>query len=240
MLTSVALLYILLFQVKGFGPKINKNENFEQLYREGKEAYLSNDFSGCVQLMEAALLDQKYYTEIITRCKVDCQTQIATQSAVIEHIQEMMPFEKLIRETLCLMKCKEGKIPQTRDEFASESTRADFESKKPYDYLQLCYYKTGQLQKAANAAYTHHIYNMEHTVMKENLDFYLAQPGVRAEDLVDAEEANYVKSYLAGRSQYRDEDWEGVVVSMEAALQEYLRAEEFCRTACDKPFDMGW
>ena len=205
MLPSVALLYILLFQVKGFGPKLNKNENFEQLYSEGKEAYLSNDFSGCVQRMEAALLDHKYYTEIITGCKLDCQTQIQreTQSAVVEHIQEMMPFEKLIRETLCLMKCKEGKIPRSRDEFATESTRADFESKKPYDYLQLCYYKTDQLQKAANAAYTHHIYNQDHRATKENLDFYLGQPGVSAGDLEDVEEADYVRTYLAGTDQYR-------------------------------------
>ena len=134
-LLSLVLLYILLFQVKGFGPKLNRNENFEQLYSEGREAYLSNDFPGCVELMEAALLDEKYYREIIRRCKTDCQTQILSQSSVIEHIQEMMPFEKLIQETLCLMKCKEGKIPQTRDEFASESTRADFESKKPFPSL---------------------------------------------------------------------------------------------------------
>ena len=240
MLPSVALFYILLFQVEGFGPKLNKDENFEQLYSAGKEAYLSNDFSGCVQLMEAALLDYKYYTEIITRCKLDCHTQIPSQSAVIQHIQEMMPFEKLIRETLCLMKCKEGKIPQTRDEFASESTRADFERKKPYDYLQLCYYKTDQLQKAAKAAYTHHIYNMEHLITKENLDFYLAQAGVEVEDLVDVEESDYVRTYLTGRSQYGAEDWGAMVVSMEEALQEFLRAEDFCRTTCDKPFDMGW
>ena len=240
MLPSLVLLFSLLFQVKGFGPKLNKNENFEQLYSEGKEAYLSNDFSGCVQRMEAALLDHKYYTEIITRCKLDCQTQIQTQSAVVEHIQEMMPFEKLIQETLCLMKCKEGKIPQTRDEFASESTRADFEKKKPYDYLQLCYYKTDQLQKAANAAYTHHIYNMEHRTTKDNLDFYLRQPGVSAGDLEDVEEADYVRTYLAGTEQYRAKDWELMVLRMEQALQEYLLAEDLCRTACDKPFDMGW
>merc|ERR1711997_758540 len=31
-----------------------------------------------------------------------------------------------------------------------------------------------------------------------------------------------------------------MVASVERALQQYLLAEDFCRTTCDKPFDMGW
>ena len=159
---------------------------------------------------------------------------------MIEHIQEMVPFEKLIQETLCLMKCKEGKIPQNRDEFASQSTRADFEAKKPYDYLQLCYYKTNDLQKAAEAAYTNHIYNRENLVMVENLNYYLSLPEVEEGKVVDVEEEDYVASYLTATDQYRAEDWQGMVATMETALQQFLAAEESCRLSCDKPFDMGW
>ena len=229
-----------LLPVRGFGPKQNKNDNFEQLYTKGKEAYLENDFSACVALMENALQDYKSYQALITRCKRDCHKQIKSQSSVIEHIQEMVPFEKLIQETLCLMKCKEGKIPQNRDEFASQSTRADFEAKKPYDYLQLCYYKTNDLQKAAEAAYTNHIYNRENLVMVENLNYYLSLPEVEEAKVVDMEEEDYVASYLTATDQYRAEDWQGMVATMETALQQFLAAEESCRLSCDKPFDMGW
>ena len=191
---TVVLIHILVFPVRGFGPKEGKNENFEELYKEGKEAYLANDFPGCVTLMEAALEDYKSYTALITGCKIDCHKQIVqSQSSVIEHILEMLPFEKLVQETLCLMKCKEGKIPETRSEFASEESRADFEGKKPYDYLQLCYYKTDQLQKAAMAAHTLHIYNSDNLVMKENLDFYLRHPGVDLAKVLDLEEEKYVR-----------------------------------------------
>ena len=81
---------------------------------------------------------------------------------------------------------------------------------------------------------------MEHGTTKDNLDFYLGQPGVSAGDLEDVEEADYVRTYLAGTEQYRAKDWELMVVRMEKALQEYLLAEDLCRIACDKPFDMGW
>ena len=190
---AVVLIHLLISPVRGFGPKKEKNENFEELYKEGKEAYLANDFSGCVTLMEAALEDYKSYTELITSCKIDCHKQVQSQSSVIEHIEEMMPFEKLVQETLCLMKCKEGKIPENRSEFASEESRAEFEAKKPYDYLQLCYFKTDQLQKAAMAAYTLHVYNTENLVMKENLEYYLSHPEVDPVKVVDVEEEEYVR-----------------------------------------------
>ena len=71
------------------------------------------------------------------------------------------------------MKCKERHFGGTREEYASAATRNDFENKKPYDYLQLCYYQTNQLQQAANAAYTNYVYNQDNNIMKENLNFYM-------------------------------------------------------------------
>ena len=53
-------------------------------------------------------------------------------------------------------------------------------------------------------------------------------------------EEDYVASYLTATDQYREGAWQGMVTTMETALQLYLAAEESCRLSCDKPFDMGW
>ena len=242
MKSAVVNLILLPFQVKCLaGKKEQQNdENFHQLYTQGQDAYLENNFELCVNKMEAAVDDYKFYTKTITTCKLDCQIKTRSQQYVVEHILEMMPFEKLIQETLCLMKCKEMNFPRSRDEFASESTRVDFETKKPFDYLQLCYFQIGELQKAANAAYTNHIYNMDNNIMLENLKYYKGLPGVDHSKIVDVEEQNYVKKYYQGLDYYDEENWSELINVMEESLKDYLEAEEKCRVNCDKPFNMGW
>ncbi len=46
--------------------------------------------------------------------------------------------------------------------------------------------------------------------------------------------------FVEGTNSYRAERWPEVSLRMERALSGYLEAEERCRFACEKPFDMGW
>ena len=208
-------------EVRCFGTKSNlgKDENFEHLYKQGQEAYLENNFKLCVEKMEAALEDYKHYRKVISNCKLECHRKTHSKQSVVKHIKEMMPFEKLIRETLCLMKCKERQIPKSREEYASETTRTDFDKKKPYDYLQLCYYQTGQPQKAANAAHTHLTYNLDYAQMRDNLKFYMELPEVNNDLIMDLEEEDYVKTYLKGTDHYRAKEWRLMTETMEQALE---------------------
>ena len=40
---------------------------YQELYEEGREAYLENNYSDCVKLFEAALRDYKHYTQVLVR-----------------------------------------------------------------------------------------------------------------------------------------------------------------------------
>jgi len=243
MILLLSTFLLILFQVDCYGTinnNIEKVENFEILYKQGQEAYLENDFKLCVVKMEAALIDYKHYTKVISTCKLECHQKTQSKQTVVKHILEMMPFEKLIQETLCLMKCKEHHFSRNREEYASAATRSDFEKKKPYDYLQICYYQTGQHQKAANAAYTNHVYNTDYQTMRDNLNFYKNLPEVNTDKIIDIEEEDYVKMYFKGTDLYDEKNWKFMVIEMENALKTYYLAEETCRIECDKPFDMGW
>ena len=46
--------------------------------------------------------------------------------------------------------------------------------------------------------------------------------------------------FLEGTDAYRNEEWQETVDLMEKALEFYSEAENNCRFACEKPFDMGW
>jgi hypothetical protein len=51
-------------------------------------------------------------------------------------------FEKLVRESQCLKKCKSENLePHMHDSRVMPSVDEDFDHLKPYSYLQFCYYK---------------------------------------------------------------------------------------------------
>ena len=103
------------------------------------------------------------------------------------------------------MKCKLRALPKSRSETVRDDIRTFFEERKPYDFLQLCYYQVGKHQAAANAAFTNLAVNAEvgekkcevakkrewhffqAEVMRENLNYYLALPSVVKEEVVDLE-----------------------------------------------------
>ena len=41
--------------------------SWQELYEEGREAYLENNYGDCVKLFEAALRDYKHYTQVLVR-----------------------------------------------------------------------------------------------------------------------------------------------------------------------------
>lgn len=50
-------------------------------------------------------------------------------------------YERVVRNTLCVIKCKKGVFGSRVDRIVESHVIDDFQIHKPYDYLQLCYYK---------------------------------------------------------------------------------------------------
>ena len=231
----------------GYGTKSNQikeessAENYEELYTRGRRAYLDNSFKDCVTLIEAGLTEYKSYNSIVNQCKLGCKQNQDLKPSVVLHVREYVHYEALIRETLCLMKCKRGKInPNRREEIKDPVLVQDFITRRTYDYLQLCYFQTQKHQEAANAAFTNTVYNPKHEIMKENLQYYLLLPGVHKDKLVNLETAAFVQVYREARTLYTAGVWGHCVQKMEEALKLYLQEENICRVGCEKPFNMGW
>lgn len=59
-----------------------------------------------------------------------------------EKLQETDRFyEKTVRTTLCIVKCKKTVFGSRMDRVVDGNVEEDFDMRKPYDYLQLCYFK---------------------------------------------------------------------------------------------------
>ena len=91
------------------------------------------------------------YRDTVIKCRRGCRQQVASggQEIFAGDGPELEFFERLTREALCLLECKKretgGELPRG-DEVASDVIDA-FEKKKPYDYLQLCYFQVNKLPK---------------------------------------------------------------------------------------------
>ena len=67
---------------KSFGFERGKTLSFwQELYEEGREAYLENNYGDCVKLFEAALRDYKHYTQVLVRKWIDLSLNCKKKSS---------------------------------------------------------------------------------------------------------------------------------------------------------------
>ena len=116
------------------------SQSYDILYSQAVEAYLDEDWSVCVAKMNEAIEDWHFYQDAVVGCRLKCQRDSVGQPVVSPQLEDMKLWERLIKQTLCILKCKKGLL-KNRAEIVAKNVVQDFDSFKPYDYLQLCYFK---------------------------------------------------------------------------------------------------
>ena len=121
--------------------------SYDILYDQAVEAYLEENWDECIVKMNEALEDYHFYRDATVSCRLKCQKETADlyeKSVAPYHLTDMKFMERMIKQTLCLLKCKKG-VLKNRAEIVSKNVIHDFDTLKPYDYLQLCYFKVIQM-----------------------------------------------------------------------------------------------
>ncbi|XP_011151167.1 prolyl 3-hydroxylase 2 isoform X1 [Harpegnathos saltator] len=215
-----------------------------EVFENAVQAYLEDDWRGCLMGFNEALYRYRRYKRMITICRQKCKTEAAGSSPIVaEDIEDLHFYEKKVRETLCLMKCN-----QDYREIAGagalkrlpRKTEKKFVEYAAYEYLHICYFKKEKYQDAANAAFTFLIYHPDHEMTRRNLRYYLTLPGVVEEKIVNLEAAPFIQMYVRGVQAYEDENYKEAVGEFESSLGSYMESEEECRIYCEGPFDQGW
>lgn len=118
-------------------------ETFLDHYENGVRAYLANDWSACVDYLTSAIAGYRDFYAATASCRLRCKQIAAAAGPFYEDDADgLQHYESLVRRTLCLVKCKQMFLP-TFDEFfeMNDWIQEVFSSRKPYTYLQLCYYR---------------------------------------------------------------------------------------------------
>lgn len=143
---SAAAFTLLITQFLVDASNTTATESCAVLYEKGVEAYLENRFEDCVAHLEAAVEKYRTYTKKLQNCRLSC-TEEAEESEFLYSIdvENLRFYEKAIKNTLCLIKCqKNSDIIAVRLDSATVDI---FENRKPYEYLQICYYQV-RIEKA--------------------------------------------------------------------------------------------
>ena len=78
----------------------------------------------------------------IFRCRKSCKNESDSSELMGDHLDASeIFFERMIRNALCLIKCRRDKFTARKDHVVEIKIVKEFELRKPYDYLQLCLFK---------------------------------------------------------------------------------------------------
>ncbi|GAB0099517.1 hypothetical protein DMENIID0001_153890 [Sergentomyia squamirostris] len=221
---------------------IEDKATFVEYYLVANNAYLHNDWQACAYFFEKAIREFREYSRTIAHCRMTCDQRTRNGKPLFPENPENIHFyDGLVKKTLCLKKCLFRDLPKTYRFFeVNDAFREIFHSRKPYDYLQLCHYKNGDLQKAVSAAYTVLAMQPDHKLSVSNLKYYTTLPEFHKDFLRDEEEMRFVSFYLKGMDTYRESKWRESIDNLEKSLEIFIEEENACRAFCEGSFDQGW
>lgn len=113
----------------------------DAVYRDGIEAYLEERWQDCIDNFEHALSSYRLLKQTTVNCRLMCHAAADETSPMgPKSVDDLQFFEKMIRTTLCLLKCSKHN-PKDGLNGLPKSVLKELEDLKPYEYLQLCYYQ---------------------------------------------------------------------------------------------------
>lgn len=207
--------------------------SLEKTYDWAVRAYAGERWTKCIDYFEEALHLYKLYKTIVINCRHKCSDPKYTPE--IKHdIEDFKVYERFLIKRDCLLKCNEKDLRDVQMvNGLEESILMNMQARKPYEYLQLCYFQVYSLQKAATAAYTYLAANPNDEAMQNNLKYYMEQSEVNVKDVVDLESEDYFVLYNLGIKAYNQNNWADTIGNMEEVLTDYFSSENNCRAECE-------
>lgn len=217
-----------------------KLPSVDKPFHKGIKAYKDERWSECIAQFEESLHLYKLYKSIIVNCRTKCNSQ-DFEPIVKEDIGDLKAYEIIFHRKLCLSKCKENGFKELNlQSDIGDSVLNNMQARKPYEYLHICYFQMNMMPKAASSAYTYLIANPGDEKMSQNLQYYIQQPEVDANEVTDFLSDDYQVLYKLGLNAYHKKNWVDAVANMEEVLIDYISSENSCRAECEHQPEQEW
>ncbi|XP_061573096.1 prolyl 3-hydroxylase 3 [Cololabis saira] len=212
---------------------------YDFLYYSGVRAYYGEEWSKAAELLEKAIATKESLLRVRRRCHDECaaagthaRNKLDSQD---ESFWDLWVLDWIQRKAECMRFCVGRAVSPTGQLPTSTDIEYEFDTRNPYNFLQVTYYKLEKLQKAAAAAHTYFVANPSHLEMRNNIEKYRRMDAVTEEDFQDRE-IEYEKHWVfydAALQHEASSDWVQATKRWKACLNETLRQMEECRVQCE-------
>ena len=115
---------------------------FDQLYAQGVKAYNDQLWYKCAYNMENAMKEYNTFRTTLTDCRMRCKKEESHKmKSLPSDLEEFSMLESFLKHADCFRRCKNDAYVLRPGLRLTKILKATFESRKPYQYLQFCWYK---------------------------------------------------------------------------------------------------
>ncbi|KAI1885775.1 hypothetical protein AGOR_G00207270 [Albula goreensis] len=213
--------------------------SYDVLYYMGVRAYFKEEWEKSAELIEKSISTR----EKILRTRLECHHNcVAAGHDRLEKLDtekgsvwDLWAVDWAQQKAECVRFCLSTTLSPAAQLPVSSDIQYEFDTRNPYNFLQVTYYKLGKVQRAVSAAQTFFVANPSHLEMRNNIEKYKRMPGVKEEAFEDRERdwhkhwAHYDAALLAESAA----DWAHAVDGWKKCVNETLRQTEDCRVQCE-------
>lgn len=143
--------------------QLNSNvplEPYDLLYDNAIEAYYIGDWKSVILNMERALRNKGAFRRAKAHCCLLCANQTGFGEPLpglgmalpgMGPVEDLGFFQKVVKRAACIHECEMEKVGPASLHKVSEEVALEFRKRSPYNYLQVAYFKVGNLKLSQNA-----------------------------------------------------------------------------------------
>jgi hypothetical protein len=233
---STLVFYVDVLSIKRDGVTLSPIVTSDQLLYTGTNAYSSQKWQECVDVLEQAIVAYKEEQDKLFACQTQCRnsTEIYKLRAKWISFSDSVlldQFYHLFKLHQCAKQCKAQLYGKHKS--YSSATASAFETRTVYSYLQLCYYRLGQVEDARVAAETFYDFNVDSELGLHNMKFYGSLRRDNPPEYNPREiSMEHMKLYSQGQTAYSNSQFSTAINKFEAALKKFYGAVWKCQLKC--------
>ncbi|XP_077576213.1 prolyl 3-hydroxylase 3 [Stigmatopora nigra] len=212
---------------------------YDFLYYSGVRSYFNGEWTRAAELLERSIATKEALFKVRRNCYDECGTTgedgLPKLGPEDGNLWDLLALDWVQKKAECLRFCVGSSVSRVGQLPVSTDIDYEFDSRNPYNFLQVTYYKLDKPQKAAAAAQTYFVANPTHLEMRNNIEKYRRMDGVNDDDFYDRETASE-KHWLLYDSALQLEassEWPRAVERWRECVNETLRQTDECRVQCE-------
>ncbi|XP_065185705.1 endoplasmic reticulum protein SC65-like [Sycon ciliatum] len=223
---SVLIFYVKVLQIVRDGEPLDGSTNVYALLATAASAYRQKEWNRTVSIVDKTIALYEKEETAERQCTAKC-----LGASLLYQPLEWSTNIFTIND--CYATCLSEITGHNFDQPSSATKKRDLKRRLVYDYLQMSYFKLGEVEKAASAALTYHSYNQNDSSSQHNIKYYFALDEIKSKRIALMEDVPvYVSLFHNAVKLYNDAQHEEAAEQFEKVIGVYDEHIRECWKLC--------